>query len=142
MNTNKYTKAYVEVLELIHYLPIQEYRKIPKEKIQFYKNHIDKNYSFKINPNINLQEQNFSNEAKAIIINLFMDCFATEDKKQKIQDILTNNQIKKEEEKKKLYDPNSIFGIEKDFSLQTITEDKNIFKVIFNKILDFIRRNK
>ena len=146
MNTNKYSKAYVEVLALINYLPINEYRKIPKEKIEFYKNNMDNNYNFKIDPNNDLQKQNFSNETKAIIISLFMSYFATEEKKQQIKNILDSNQTKKEEEKRKLYNPNNIFNnnleSKENMYLQTITENKNIFKIIFDKILEFINKNK
>ena len=99
METNKYSKAYVEVLAIINYLPITQYKKIPREKIEFYQKNMDNNYKFKIDPNKNLQSQNFSKEAKAIIISLFMDYFATEEKKQQIQNILDSNQITKEKEK-------------------------------------------
>ena len=37
MIDNKYAKAYTEVLEIIKYFPEEEYNKIPKEKIEFYK---------------------------------------------------------------------------------------------------------
>ena len=146
MDTNNYSKAYVEVLELINYLPISEYRKIPKEKIEFYKNNLDKSYNFKINPNIDLQKQNFSVEAKAIILNLFMDYFSTEEKKQQIKNILASNQMKREDEKRKLYNPNDIFKNrnncipKENLPLQTIPKNKNILKIIFNKIIEFIKK--
>ena len=41
---NNYSKAYTEVLEIIKYFPEEEYSKIPKEKIDFYKKNMDKNY--------------------------------------------------------------------------------------------------
>mgnify|MGYP007072994665 FL=1 len=34
---NTYSKAYTEVFEIIKYLPKEEYNKIPKDKIEFYK---------------------------------------------------------------------------------------------------------
>ena len=37
MVNNKYSRAYKEVLEIIQYFPEEEYNKIPKEKIDFYK---------------------------------------------------------------------------------------------------------
>lgn len=146
METNKYSKAYVEVLAIINYLPITQYKKIPREKIEFYQKNMDNNYKFKIDPNKNLQSQNFSKEAKAIIISLFMDYFATEEKKQQIQNILDSNQITKEKEKRIAYNPDDIFKknnthtTEQNIYLQTIPENKNILKVIFNKILEFIKR--
>ena len=49
---------------------------------------MDKNYNFKINPEIDLAEQNISKEANAIIVNLFTDYYATEEQKVKIKEIL------------------------------------------------------
>ena len=42
---NNYSKAYTEVLEIIKYFPEEEYSRIPKEKIDFYKKNMDKNYN-------------------------------------------------------------------------------------------------
>ena len=96
-----YAKAYTEVLEIIKYFPEEEYNKIPEEKIEFYKNNMDKDYIFTINPEIDLSEQNISPEANAIIVNLFMDYFATEEQKVTIKEILDLNQKKEEQEKKR-----------------------------------------
>lgn len=49
---NLYAKAYTEVLEIINHFSEDEYKKIPKEKIDFYEKHKDRKYDFKINPNI------------------------------------------------------------------------------------------
>ena len=72
------------ILEILKYFSEEEYSKIPKEKIDFYKKNMDKNYNFKINPEIDLSNQDISAEANAIIINLFTDYFATENQKIKI----------------------------------------------------------
>ena len=50
MINNIYAKAYTEVLEVLKYFPEEEYKKIPIEKINFYKRNMDKNYKFTINP--------------------------------------------------------------------------------------------
>ena len=85
MINNKYARAYKEVLEIIKYFPEEEYNKIPKEKIEFYKENMDKDYDFTIDPLIDLSEQNISREANAIIVNFFMDYYATEEQKVKIK---------------------------------------------------------
>ena len=53
-----YAKAYTEVLELLRYLPIEEYSKIPEEKINRFKENMDKYYEYKIDPNTELSKQN------------------------------------------------------------------------------------
>ena len=62
---------------------------------------MDKDYVFIINPEIDLSEQNISTEANAIIINLFMEYFATKKQKVKIKEILDSNQKKKNKTKEK-----------------------------------------
>ena len=109
MINSTYAKAYREVLEIIKYFPKEEYVKIPKEKIEFYKNNMDRDYNFAINPEIDLSEQNISPEANAIIINLFTDYYATEKQKIKIKEILDLNQKKEEQEKREKYNPDNIF---------------------------------
>ena len=109
MINSTYSRAYTEVLEIIKYFPEEEYAKIPEEKIEFYKNNMDKDYVFLINPEIDLSEQNISSEANAIIVNLFRDYFATEEQKAKIKEILDLNQKKEEQEKREKYNPDDIF---------------------------------
>ena len=79
---NLYAKAYTEVLEIINHFSEDEYKKIPKEKIDFYEKHKDRKYDFKINPNIDLAEQNISRKANAILVSLFRDYFATAKQKE------------------------------------------------------------
>lgn len=57
--TTKYAKAYTEVIEILNHLSKEEYDKIPKEKIDFYKKYMDKEYKYKINPQIELAKQKF-----------------------------------------------------------------------------------
>ena len=109
MTNNTYARAYTEILEIIKYFPKEEYAKIPKEKIEFYKKNMDTNYNFTINPEIDLSKQNISKEANAIMVNLFKEYFATEEQKTKINEILELNQKKSEKEKRKKYNPEVIF---------------------------------
>ena len=58
MNSN-YAKAYTEVLEILNYLSKEEYSKIPEEKIRYFKENMDKDYIFTVNPRIDLSLQKF-----------------------------------------------------------------------------------
>ena len=109
MINSKYAKAYTEVLEVRKYFSEEDYNKIPKKKIEFYKENMDKNYDFTINPDIDLSEQNISPEANAIMITLYRDHFATEEQKEKIKEILELNEKKAEQEKRKKYNPDNLF---------------------------------
>lgn len=110
MISDRYRKAYTEVLEILSNFPSSEYFKIPAEKIEFYKKNRDKNYSYKINTNADLSKQNISIEANAILVSLFRDYFATEKEKQALEKILKENQRQLEEEKRNKYNPDDIFN--------------------------------
>ena len=43
---NAYAKAYTEVLEILSYFSEEEYSKIPKEKLDFYRRNMDKEYIY------------------------------------------------------------------------------------------------
>ena len=62
MNSD-YKRAYTEVIEIIKYFPDEEYSKIPIKKINYYKENMDKDYNFQINPNMELEKQHISKEA-------------------------------------------------------------------------------
>lgn len=116
---NKYKRAYKEVLEIIKYFPEDEYNKIPKEKIDFFKENMDESFEFTINPAIELSEQNISKEANAIFVKLYLDYFATESQKQTINSILELNEKKAEIEKREKYNPDDLFKSEKEVPEKT-----------------------
>lgn len=145
MINNKYARAYKEVLEIIKYFPEEDYKKIPSEVIEFYKNNMDTNYRFSINPYIDLGEQNISKEANGIMIKLYLDYFATEKQKIKINEILKMNEIKAEEEKKKKYNSDDIFKkkIIPEEMTTKISSCKELIEyneTFFNKFKKFIFR--
>lgn len=107
---NTYAKAYTEVLEILKYFSEEEYSIIPQEKIEFYKNNMDKNYNYNINPNIDLSKQYISKEANAILITLFRDYFATESQKKTLNNLLNQNQNKLENIRREKYNSNNIFS--------------------------------
>ena len=147
MTNDKYAKSYKEILEIIKYFPEEEYNKIPKEIIKYYKENMDSNYDFSINPNIDLSEQNISKETNAIIIMLFQDYFATEEQKLKIDKVLELNEKKAEVEKKKKYNSDELFKIKQPDSLNienteiiqntALVEHKETF---FKKFKKFVKR--
>ena len=143
MINETYAQAYTEVLEIIKHLPEEEYAKIPEEKIQFFKNNMDKNYIFTIDPEIDLSEQNISQKANAIVINIFMDYFANEQQKVKIKEILDLNQKIAEQKKREKYNPDDLFknknnqsnSFEENNTTTAIIEYKESF---FTKFKNFI----
>ena len=94
-----YNKAYVEVLEFLKFIPLDEFYKIPKEEIDFMEENKDKEYNYKYD----ITNPVLSKKAKAIITNLYMENFASQEEKTKIKDILKLNSMKSETEKQLQY---------------------------------------
>ena len=142
--TNTYAKAYTEVLEILKYFSHEEYLKIPKEKIIFYKNNMDKEYKFTINPNIELSEQKISNEANAVLISLFRDYFATENQKTVLKNLLFQNELIKEKKKAEkfntdiFHNTNSNNTISNSF-LPTEVKKEKLWNRIIKRIKSFFR---
>lgn len=140
--SNAYSKAYVEVLEIISHFSEEDFKKIPKSEIDFYNENKDNEYEFKINPNIDLNEQNISREANAILVALYRDYFATENQKQILEKLLKQNEQKEEEKKREKYNPDDIF--KKDKEVSTIENNNEMLPVEieekwYQKILDFFK---
>ena len=144
MVKSNYAKAYTEVLEIINHLPKEDYLKIPKERINFYKENMDRNYNFTINPKTDLYKQNISKEANAIIILLYRDYFATKEQVEKIYEILKLNQIKADNDKRIKYNPNNLFKYDKLKEINRTENNKVPVKIkkekIFTKLRIFIQR--
>lgn len=110
MIASKYAKAYTEVVTILNNLADEEYSKIPKQEIEFYKNNMDKEYKYTLDPEKSLSEQNISIEANAILVVIFRDYFASEKQKETLNKILVDNQKKAEKEKEQKYNPYNIFS--------------------------------
>lgn len=89
---NEYAIAYKEVLEILKYISLEDYNKIPSKKIYLFKTYANKDYNFKYDPQKTLDEQNVSRLAKGIIAILFRDYWATPIQKEKI---IQNQKIKR-----------------------------------------------
>ncbi|MBO5348580.1 MAG: hypothetical protein J6A89_01990 [Clostridia bacterium] len=137
-----YARAYTEVIEILNHFSREEYSKIPIEKIEFYKNNMDREYKYSINPKVDLSKQKISKEANAILISLFRDYFANEKQKQTLENLLRQNQLKEEKEKAEKYNPSNIF---KDKTAIVETTEKSIAmpeykESIFTKIKNWFKR--
>ena len=109
MIKENYARAYTEVLEMLKYLPYEELNRIPKEKIDFFERNKDKSYKFNISLEKPLAEQNISIEANSVIVTLFRDYFATDTQREKLKNILEQNEMKYQEELREKYNPDNIF---------------------------------
>ena len=116
-------KAYVEVLEILQYIPQEDYNKIPVEIIESMKQEKDKEYKYIISNFDNFEEQEMLKETETILAVLFRDCWATEEQREKILKKEKYDLFMLEEEKIKKYNPDNIF--KKNKKETVITLEKN-----------------
>lgn len=109
MSNIEYANAYSEVLEILRYVSIDDYNKIPKRQIEFFENDSNKDYDFFYNPHKTLEEQNVSKRAKAIIAIIFRDYWATDIQRDRIIVKQNHDRMKLENEKQARYSSNHIF---------------------------------
>lgn len=142
---NNYGDAFAEVYEIISYLNNEEYNKIPKEVINAISENRNKEYEYWLDESIPLEEQEMLPETKAILFNLFRDYLAYPWQKEKIIKMQKEERLKREEIKRKKYNPNDIFNkeVKKDIN-KKITENNNILvkhkESLYDKIINFFRK--
>ncbi len=78
-------KAYAEVLEVLKYIPKEEYNKIPKEVIDDMNN--NKNRFYRVN-----LEKGISKDAEIILLDLYITYFADEKNKKLVEEIIQLNE--------------------------------------------------
>lgn len=122
MTETTYAQVYTEVLEILKNLPEVEYNKIPKEKIEFYKENCDLSYHFILDKDL----KNISKRANAIIVSIYNDYFTTPKQKETLHNILTDNERKAEEFKKEKYNPDEIFKNNKIIKEKIDKKQENI----------------
>ena len=142
---NNYARAYTEVLEILSYFSNEEYSKIPEEKIKYFKENMDKDYIYTINPEIDLSVQHISSEANAILISLFRDYFASENQKGMLSKLLNKNQEKVDKAKREKYNTDDIFNKEKAETVDNNIENMELQIIeykesVFSKFTKFIKR--
>lgn len=129
MVNSKYRIAYSEVLEILKYIPIEDYNKIPKAKIELFETNANKDYTFTYDPNKTLEEQNVSNITKGIIILLFRDYWANEIQRNKIIAKQNYDRMKLEEKKKEEYNTDIFQNRYINKQEQNVNEDISINEV-------------
>ena len=145
---NNYEEAYAEVIEILNYIPINEYKKIPKKYIIFMEENCSENNTFVYNIALPFNKQNISDTAKNILGMIFRLFIIDQTKKEALS-------IKEKESKKQIknnidYSPDNLFNTKHD-STKMIKEKpiqevaliefkESILKKILKKILNIFKR--
>lgn len=143
MVTKEYAMAYKEVIEILKYVPDEDVAKIPKEKLNFYKENMDIDYNYKIDKEKEFEEQEMSDITKAVLANIFRDYWATPYQRERILAKEKYDLEKLEEEKREKYNPDDIFKNRNKEEIH-IEQNNNLpvemkKEKFFTKLINFIK---
>lgn len=98
----EYKKSFVEIFELLKYLPAEQIKLIPISFLSYIYNNKDENYSFTIDKTRDLLDQDYKTETKALIVKIYENYLVNENEKffWNEYDKLCLNEIEKEKKAK------------------------------------------
>ena len=143
---NNYHKAYVEVLEVLKYIPKEDLEKVPKDIIQTLENKKDMEYKYKLNKNVTFDNQVLMNETKAILANFFRDYWATPEQRNAIIEKERKEEWEEEQNKIKI-DYDAVFKRNtksvppKKETQIVVVEEKKWYEKIVDWIKNIFKRN-
>lgn len=106
---DRFSKAYVEVLEVIAHMKEEYQLKIPQKLLNWFENNRDENYKYHISNEQSIKEQNLSQETISILAVLELKYWATPEEKEVLKQELINNESKYQKELREKYNPDNIF---------------------------------
>lgn len=144
----EYSNALCEVLKILEYVDIDDYKKIPPGLIQTFYTYANWNWNFKYDVNKTLDEQHVSKVSKAIIANLFKEYWATPYQKERIKAKEDYDIKQRELRLQEKYNPDNLFKTRNLNIAKKNTEDTNHNtamveikeKNFLQKILDRIKK--
>lgn len=148
----EFADAYAELLEILKYIPEEDYKKIDKDELEYFEEKSNKNLSFKYNPDIDLNEQNVSTLTKYLIIILYKKYWATEEQRSKMMESQKIQEEKNEKQKREKYNPD-VFGSKLNIvqeaaeeidtkNLEMIKYKKSKIRTIMDKVFSIFKKNK
>lgn len=138
-----FPKAYKEVLEILKYIPIDEYNKIPEDIIQNMKKKQDNQYQYEVTNLENFKEQPMLRETEAILSVLYRDYWATTEERKKIREKEKSEIEVLEIEKRQKYNPDDLFKKQISLDNRNTAKDLSITEVkesVFNKLKNKIKK--
>ena len=147
---DNYEEAYAEVIEVLNYIPMNEYKKIPKKYIVFMEENCSENSSFIYNIALPFEKQNISDTAKNILGMIFRLFVIEQSKKNELNNKEQEKKKQEELEKYIKYNPDNLFKDKKETS-KTIEEtrskevdlveyNESLLKKIWNKIISIFKK--
>ena len=150
IKVENYPNAYKEVYVILNNMNEENLKAIPQSFIDMVQRNMNNNYEFKLEENIDFEEQTVLKETKVILAYIYLNYWGTEEQKNKIKQKLKQDIINEEKSKPK-YNPDELFkkNYVKDISSNIVQKEEvhlieykkeNIFTKLINIIKGLFRR--
>ncbi len=146
IKVENYPNAYKEVYEILKYVPKEDLKRVPKKFMDMLEEKMNKNYKFSIDTSKDfIEEQELMIETRTILAYIFLNYWATEIQKEKINIKFKKDIEDAEKQKGDLYNVN-IFKNKKQLKensekeqerAMVIYKKENFITKIFNIIKNF-----
>ena len=146
IKVENYPNAYKEVYEILKYVPKEDLKRVPKKFMDMLEEKMNKNYKFSIDTsNDFIEEQELMIETRTILAYIFLNYWATEIQKEKVNIKLKKDIEDAEKQKRDLYNVDILknkkqlkenIGKEQENAM-VIYKKENFITKIFNTIKKF-----
>ena len=108
IKVENYPNAYKEVYVILNNMNEEDLKAIPQSFIDMVQRNMNNNYEFKLEENVDFEEQAVLKETKVILAYIYLNYWGTEEQKNKIMQKLKQDIINEEQSKPK-YNPDELF---------------------------------
>ena len=143
IKVENYPNAYKEVYEILKYVPKEDLKRVPKKFMDMLEEKMNKNYKFSIDTsNDFIEEQELMIETRTILAYIFLNYWATEIQKEKVNIKFKKDIEDAEKQKRDLYNVDILknkkqlkenIGKEQENAM-VIYKKENFITKIFNSI--------
>jgi hypothetical protein len=147
--TNDFSKVLTQVDNILQYLPLKSFNKIPDKIIEKIEENKDNEYFFEYDFEKSLLDQNIFEETKDFLSAIYLNYICEDDKKTEILKVCKQNDEKYEQELVEKYDISKLFEKRKvetkeccESENQLIVIEEKWYKKIFNIIKNLFKKNK
>ncbi len=144
LQEEKYKIAFAEIDDILYFTDDAIKSKIPTSFFKFIKQNKDINHINNINPYLSIEQQEVSDEAKAIMALIYRSYIASDEEKSDYQKKDKFELDKIEKEKNLKYNPENIFKNQKS-DFQKVNEDSIEYKesnLVVNEQISMIKKIK
>jgi len=141
--SEEYSKAVVEVLNILERLPSKEVDKIPKKLLEFFKKVALEDYKPQLDFSKNLNEIELMEKTKDILAMLYRNYWCSEEERKEYDILLNENEKKYREELEEKY---SVENLLKKYSYSKQENTNNYVPLVIEKekfyikVLNFIKK--